>query len=233
MAAAAEVQPPRGSGAAKRQPGGIRVFVADDHPVVRRGLGEILSEEPNISVCAGAATSHEVLEHLRRADCGCNVLCLDLGLPGGSGLDLLHQIKAEWPSLPVLVVSMHPEEQYGMRVLRAGAAGYLMKDATPDQLVQAVRRVHSGGMYVSATLGESLAATMARRGPGLPHESLSDREFQVLCLLGRGRTVKQVGLDLRLSEKTVSTYRTRLMQKLGRRNTAELIRYAIENHLVD
>ncbi len=233
MAAAAAAQSAGGAGATERDAGGIRVFIADDHPVVRRGLGEILSEEQGISVCSGAATTHEVLEHLRHADCACNVLCLDLGLPGGSGLDLLHQLKAEWPSLPVLVVSMHPEEQYGLRVLRAGAAGYLTKDAAPEQLVQAVRRVHAGGMYVSATLGESLAATIARRGPRLSHESLSDREFQVLCLLGRGRTVKQVGLDLRLSEKTVSTYRTRLMQKLRRSSTAELIRYAIESRLVD
>jgi DNA-binding NarL/FixJ family response regulator len=209
----------------------IRVVVADDHPVVRQGLKQILADTPDITVAGEASTAREVLTEVRRH--GCDVVLLDLSMPGGSGLDVIQQIKAESPVTRILVLSMHAEDQYAVRVLRLGASGYLTKECAPDELVNAIRRVHGGGRYVSQSLAETLVNHLDRPAQLSPHQALSDREYQVLCLIAKGLRGPQIARELRLSEKTVSTYRTRVMQKMHLKTTADLIRYAIRNHLVD
>ena len=209
----------------------IRVLVADDHPVVRRGLEHILAETADIVAVGEASNAHEVLDQVRAG--ACDVLLLDLTMPGGHGVETLEAVKRERPSLPVLVLSIHPEDQYAVRVFRAGAAGYMTKDSAADELVRAVRKVHAGGKYVTAKVAEALAAQIDRATDRPPHELLSNREYQVLCMLGRALSVTQIARELHLSEKTVSTYRARLLEKIHARTTAELIRYAVHNQLVD
>ncbi len=209
----------------------IKVLIADDHPVVRTGLKQMLAEDPTIEVKGEAGDGHELLRMVRGG--GFDVLLLDITMPGMGGLDALKQIKIENPSLPILVLSMHPEDQYGIRVLKAGASGYLMKSTAPDQLIGAVKRIHAGGRYVSPALAEKLAFGIQTGSSGLPHEVLSDREYQVLCLIGSGHTVKQIGDELAISEKTVSTYRVRILEKMGMKTSAELTHYAIKHNLVD
>lgn len=208
----------------------IRVLVADDHPVVREGLKRIIERDSAIVVAAEAGTSQEVLDRLA-AD-RLDVVLLDINMPGRGGLEVLQQIKAHYPSLPVLVVSMYPEEQYATRVLRAGAAGYLTKESAPSQLVKAIRKVIRGGKYVSPTLAEKLAIDLGANSTN-PHESLSNREYQVLCLLASAKTVSEIADELSLSVKTISTYRTRILEKMGLRNNVELARYALKHGLVD
>jgi two-component system invasion response regulator UvrY len=213
------------------EPSPIRVLVADDHPIVRQGLRNILADTSDVVVVGEATDAREVLEQLRRTDF--DVVLLDLMMPGTTGLDLLESVLREQPRLPVLVLSMHPEDQYALRVFRAGAAGYLTKESAPEVLVQAIRKVHGGGKWVTASLAEKLATSLGRPADRLPHETLSNREHQVLCLLARAKSVKDIGQELHLSEKTISTYRARVLEKLDLRTTADLIRYAIQNHLVD
>ena len=207
-----------------------RVLIADDHPVVRRGLVEIVAGEPDMTVAGQAATGPEALAFVRTH--GCDVVVLDLSLPGLSGLDVLKQLKHEQPRLPVLVLSMYPEDQFAVRVLRAGAAGYLTKESAPDELVRALRKVSRGGRYVSAALAEQLAAAVADPAPTPPHGALSDREYEVMCLLASGRTVKEVAAALGLSVKTVSTYRARLLEKMHMKTNADLTRYCMESRLI-
>jgi DNA-binding NarL/FixJ family response regulator len=209
----------------------IRVLVADDHPVVRHGLEQILGEIPDIAITGGAGNAHEVLAQVR-AD-ACDVLLLDLAMPGAHGVELLETVKRERPELPVLVLSMYPEDQYALRVLQAGAAGYMTKESAADELVRAVRKIHAGGRYVTTGVGELLASRLGTGADRPQHERLSNREHQVLCLLGRALSVKQIARELHLSEKTVSTYRCRLLEKMQVRSTAELIRYAVQHRLVD
>ncbi len=209
----------------------IKVLIADDHPVVRAGIKQMLADAPEIEVVGEASDGRELLELIREG--GIDVLLLDITMPGLTGLDALKHISVENPALPVLVLSMHPEDQYGIRVLKAGASGYLMKSAAPDQLLSAVRKVFDGGRYVSPALAEKLAFGIRKGTPGMAHEGLSDREYQVLCLIAAGRTVRQIGEDLGLSEKTVSTYRVRILEKMGMKSNAELTHYAIRNNLVD
>ncbi|HYR95350.1 MAG TPA: response regulator transcription factor [Candidatus Binatus sp.] len=209
----------------------IRVLVADDHPVVRRGLKHILAETPDIIAVGEASDGHQVLDQVRAGTC--DVLLLDLTMPGGHGVEILEAVKRERPSLPVLVLSIHPEDQYAVRVFRAGAAGYMTKDSAADELVRAVRKVHAGGRYVTPRVAEELAAQVDCGTERQPHALLSNREYQVLCMLGRALSVTQIARELHLSEKTVSTYRSRLLEKMQARNTAELIRYAVQNRLVD
>jgi DNA-binding NarL/FixJ family response regulator len=209
----------------------IRVLVADDHAVVRRGLRELLAEAGDIEVAAEAATAAEALERVRQQPL--DVVVLDLSLPGRGGLDLLGEIKGERAGLPVLILTMHPEEQYAVRALKAGASGYLTKESAPEQLVAAVRRAAAGGRYVTPSLAEKLAGHLDDQRAREPHESLSDREYQVFRRLAAGRTVGQIAEEMSLSVKTVSTYRARILEKTGLGGNAELMRYALDRKLVD
>jgi two-component system, NarL family, invasion response regulator UvrY len=204
----------------------IRTLIADDHAVVRRGLRHILEETSDIVVAAEAGTASEVLDKLRARNY--DVLVLDITMPGRSGLDILKEIKRLRPRLPVLVLSIHPEDQFATRVLRAGAAGYLAKETAPDDLVKAIRRVHGGGKYINATQAEKLLQLLAAGSDQAPHERLSDREYEVLRRIASGDTVSAIAAEMKLSVKTVSTYRARLLEKMRMRTNAELTRYAIE-----
>jgi DNA-binding NarL/FixJ family response regulator len=209
----------------------MRVLIADDHAVFRRGLRETLAEGFSRITFGEAGTAQEALDHVRRQDW--DVVILDISMPGKSGLDILDELKRLRPKLPILLLSMHPEEQFARRALKAGAAGYLTKDSVPEELKEAVRRVVVGGRYVSATLAEKLAVDL-REGADRPiHELLSDREFQVLRMIASGKTVKQIAEEIALSVKTVSTYRARILEKTGMKTNAELIRYALQTQLVD
>lgn len=210
----------------------MRILIADDHPVVRRGLKETLSEAFSRVTFGEATTAKETLQSVQQHNW--DVVILDISMPGKSGLDILDDLHRLRPRLPILLLSVHPEGQYARRALKSGAAGYLTKDSVPDELKEAVRRVQTGGRYVSAALGEKLAFDLGREAADVPlHELLSDREFQVLRMLALGMTVKQIADEISLSVKTVSTYRSRILTKTGMKTTAELIRYALQTHLVD
>jgi two-component system, NarL family, invasion response regulator UvrY len=208
----------------------IRVLIADDHPVVRRGLRQILEEEPDIRVGGEASDAEEALAQLRSD--GYDVVVLDLSMPGVHGVDLLQQLHEQRPELPILVLSIHPEEQYALRCLKAGARGYIHKQSAGDELVGAIRTVIAHRRYLSETLAESLLSEAApdRRAP---HESLSTREYQVLTRLAAGRTVTDIAAEMKLSVKTVSTYRARMLEKLGVGSNAEATRYALEHQLLE
>jgi two-component system, NarL family, invasion response regulator UvrY len=208
----------------------IRLLIADDHPIVRSGLRRIVEEDRSISVTAEASTGEEALGALKNA--AVDVVLLDVSMPGASFTDTLRRLRDEHPTVRILVLSAHPEDQWAVRALRAGASGYLTKDHSPEQLLDAVRRVHRGGRYVSPTLAENLALHLGPDFAGAPHELLSDREFEVLKGLGTGRSVKEVAAALGLSPKTVSTYRTRLMEKMHFSSTADLVRYSAQHGLI-
>jgi DNA-binding NarL/FixJ family response regulator len=208
----------------------IEVLVADDHAVVRRGMLQLLSETLDLRVGGEAATADECVRQVQERRWAAVVL--DLSIPGGTGLDLLAEIKRLRPSLPVLILTAHSEEQYAVRALRAGAAGFLNKESAPDQLVQALRKIVRGGKYVSPALAERLAFRLGSETDRALHESLSNREFQVLCRLASGKTVGEVAQEMALSVKTVSTYRARILEKMEMKTNAELTHYAIRNGLV-
>lgn len=209
----------------------MRILIADDHAVFRRGLRDTLVDAFSRVTFGEAKTAQETIEHVRRQDW--DVVVLDISMPGKSGLDILDDLRRLRPKLPVLLLTMHPEQQYARRALKAGAAGYLTKDSVPEELKEAIKRIVAGGRYVSATLAEKLAVDL-REGADLPvHELLSDREFQVLRMIASGKTVKEIAEDLSLSVKTVSTYRGRILEKTGMKTNAELIRYALQTQLVD
>jgi DNA-binding NarL/FixJ family response regulator len=208
----------------------IRVLIADDHPVVLRGLKEILGGDPQIDVAGEASDGFEVLRLVR--DRELDVAIIDFSMPGRGGLELVEQLRKERPDLPVLVLSMHPEEQFGIRVLRAGAAGYMTKESAPAELMKAVHRVAAHGKYVSESLAERLAWALEAGNEAPLHERLSAREYRVLCLIASGRSVGQIAAELHLSPNTVSTYRRRILKKLALANNSELTRYAISNRLV-
>jgi two-component system, NarL family, invasion response regulator UvrY len=208
----------------------IRLLIADDHPVVREGLRRIVADDPGLQVVGEAVDGDGVLTLISRQPT--DVVLLDVSMPGPGFLQVLERLRAEHPGIKVLVLSVHPEEQYAVRALRAGAAGYLTKDHSPEQLIEAIRRVHRGGKYVSPTLAERLATDLAAGGPQAAHELLSHREYDVLCLLGSGRTVKEISAELDLSPKTVSTYRARLLEKMRLTGNADLVRYAARHGLI-
>ncbi len=209
----------------------MRVLIADDHAILRRGLKEILVREFDDAICGEAGEATQVLDQVRcyRWD----LVILDVGMPGRSGLDVLSDLKQLRPELPVLVLSMYPEDQYGKRVLRAGAVGYMNKETAPEELVKAIRRVLAGGRYVSAALAEKLASDLGGDTGRPIHESLSNREFEVLRMIASGKTNSQMAEDLHLSVTTVSTYRARILEKMRMANNAELMRYALQNRLID
>ena len=207
----------------------IRVITVDDHPVVRRGLKQIIAAEQEMQVVGEAENAREALRVIRQT--ACDAVVLDITLPDGSGLDVLSQLKSERPTLPVLIMSIHQEELYALRVLKAGASGYLMKDSIPEELIKAIRKITSGGKYISASLAERLASELA--SPETPlHEKLSDREFQIMRLIASGKSLKDIGVALCISGKTVSSYRTRILEKMNMSTNSDLTRYALEHHLV-
>src|SRR6202030_3705471 len=209
----------------------MRILIADDNVMFRRGLRETLAEAFS-RVTFGEATTAAATVELASRDVW-DVVILDISMPGKSGLDILDEVKRLRPRTQVLLLTMHPEQQYARRALKAGAAGYLTKDSVPDELKTAIQKIVAGGRYVSATLAEKLAVDL-RKGADLPlHELLSDREFQVLRMLASGKTVKEMAEELSLSVKTVSTYRRRILEKTGMKTNADLIRYALEAQLVD
>ena len=208
-----------------------RILIADDHTLVREGLKQILSATPELEVVAEAMDGDQALAHVRSTEF--DLALLDMSMPGLSGIDLIKRLKLERPKLRILVLSMHGEQQYAVRAFKAGASGYLTKDSASDQLVAAIRKIAAGGVYISAATAEQLAMG-AMDAPGeLPHRSLSDREFEVFRLLVAGTSITDIADGLHLSVKTVSTHKTRILQKMNMASTAELVRYAVENKLVD
>jgi DNA-binding NarL/FixJ family response regulator len=209
----------------------IKILIADDHAIVREGLKQIIADTKDIVVAGDAENGADVIKLIRKGDC--DVLLLDISMPDRSGIEVLKQIKKESPKLSVLMLSMHREDQYAIRSLKAGAAGYLNKQSAPDQLVDAIRQVAAGRKYISASLAQELANQLGDDRNVLPHETLSDREYQTLIMIASGKTVSDIALDLSLSVKTISMYRTRLLQKMKLRHNAELTHYAIKNNLVE
>ena len=209
----------------------INILIADDHSVVREGLKQIISGNADMTVLAEAGNGNEAIEKIRGN--AFSVVILDISMPGKNGLDTMKEIKVMHPDLPVLILSMYPEEQYALRFFRAGASGYLTKKSAPEELVSAIRTVSKGKKYVSPVLAEKLIGELDITTEKPLHSALSDREFQVLCLMASGKTSGEIAEELFLSVKTVSTYRTRILEKLHLKNTAELISYAIQNQLVE
>jgi DNA-binding NarL/FixJ family response regulator len=209
----------------------IRILIADDHAILRRGLKEILARELKEVLCGEAENAQQVLAQIQNQEW--DLVILDITMPGRSGLEVIRDLKAVRPKLPVLVLSMHPEDQYGKRVLRAGASGYMKKESAPEELIKAIHKVLAGGRYVSPALAEKLALELSGEAERAPHERLSDRELEVLRMIAAGKTVSQLAEELHLSVTTVSTYRARLLEKMGMTTNAELVRYALQNGLVD
>jgi len=209
----------------------IRIFIADDHPVVRQGLRRIVEADPGLAMAGEAGDTDSLLKALEKT--ATDLLLLDVSMPGGPFPDTLKALRERFPTIKVLVLSVHPEDQWAVRALRAGAAGYLTKDHSPDQLLEAIRRVYRGGKYVSPTLAEQLASHLdVGGGQRAPHELLSDREFEVMRRLGSGLTVSQIATELSISTKTVSTYRTRILEKMAVATNADLVRYAARYGLI-
>lgn len=210
----------------------IRVLIADDHSIVRQGLKQILSDTPDLVVAGEAANGVEVMQLVRQGNG--DVVLMDVSMPDRNGIDALKLIKKEFPRLPVLVLSMHPEEHYAVRALKAGAAGYLTKQSAPELLVRAIRQVAAGKKYVSAAVAEELAnAILDDDDERPPHEKLSDREYQTLVMISSGKMLSQIAEELNLSVKTVSVYRARLLEKMKMKNNAELTHYGLKHGLVE
>ena len=208
-----------------------RLLIADDHPVVRRGLADILAREADLEIIGEASDYPEIRRVLRES--ACDILLLDIQLPGKTGIEIVKLLKDEVPRLAVLIVSAYPEDQYAVRALRAGAAGYLNKNSAPEQLLEAVRTVQAGRKYITPEVANALADNVSGEQLENPHEDLSDREFQVLRLIGSGKRLADIALALSLSPKTVSVYRARILEKMKLANNAELTHYAIKNRLVE
>ena len=206
----------------------LKVLIADDHAIVRQGLRRIAEQQADMLVDE-ASNGHEVLAKVR--DEHWDILVLDISMPDGNGLDVLQEVKHITASLPVLVLSMHPEEQYAVRVIKAGASGYMNKDGAPEELLQAIQKVVAGGRYISQTLAEKLAFDLGDQTDKPLHELLSNREYSVLLMIGAGKSVSDIAAEISLSVKTVSTYRSRVLVKLNLRNNADLVRYVIDNQL--
>jgi len=209
----------------------LKVLVVDDHPVFRAGVKQIIAETNDISVGCEVSNGWDAVDAARSGRC--DVMLLDISMPGKDGLDVLRDVKEERLSIPVLILSMHPEEQYAIQALKAGAAGYLTKESAADELVTAIRKVAAGGKHISASLAERLASYVQNAGDEAPHRILSSREYQVMLLIAAGKTPTEIAEKLSLSVKTISTYRVRILSKLDMKSNAELVRYAVKNKLVD
>lgn len=208
----------------------IRILVADDHTVVREGIKQILAGREDMVVEDEAANGQEVLHKVTKKEY--DLILLDISMPGRSGLEVLEEIKLIQPKLPVLILSMHPEEQYAVRMLRAGAAGYLTKGSAPQELISAIQKVSRGGKYVTLSLAEKLAFELDAHADKPRHERLSNREYQVMLMLASGQSVSEVAEELCLSAKTISTYRNRILEKMDMKKNAELTLYAVKNNLI-
>ena len=208
----------------------IKVLVADDHEIVRQGLKTIISEHSDLSIAGEAENGNQVLKILKKTKV--DVVLLDFDMPEKNGLDTLIELKALYPKLPVMILSIFPEDHYGIRFLKAGASGYLQKSSATDQLIDAIRKVFNGGKYISSALTDRLVTNLNRDHERPLHESLTDREFQVFCLLATGKKLKEIADELCLSINTISTYRSRILQKMDMSSNADVIRYAIKNKLV-
>ncbi len=209
----------------------IRILIADDHFFVRQGLKNVLTEHFPKAEFGEAEDGSAALQAVWSKDW--DVLLLDISMPGRGGLDALKEVKQAKPSLPVIILSMHPEDQFAIRVLKLGASAYIRKDSAGSELVKGVEYALRGSRYITASLAEKLANHLQEDRTGAPHETLSDREYQVMCLIASGKTVKEVGAHLNLSVKTISTYRTRILEKMGLKNNSEIMRYAVNNGLID
>jgi DNA-binding NarL/FixJ family response regulator len=209
----------------------IHVLIADDHAIVRQGLKQILSETEDLLVTGEADDGAEALNLARQQPW--DVFLLDVSMPNRNGIDTLKQLKKEFPRLPVLILSMHPEEQYAVRALKAGASGYLTKQSAPELLVTAIRQVAAGKKYLSPAVAQQLAEAISDNSDKSPHERITDREYQVLVMIAAGKTLTQIAEGLNLGVATVSTYRARLLEKMGLKSTAELIRYGLEHGLAE
>ena len=209
----------------------IRIVIADDHAIVREGIKRIVASANDLDIVGEAKDGTEVMQRVR--DLSFDVLVLDLSMPGRNGMELIKLIRTDYPKLHILVLSMHQELQYAVRAIKSGASGYLTKESAPEQLVQAIRKIASGGAYVSAEVAEQLALRAMPGSAALPHESLSAREFEVMQLLVAGTSVTAIAAQINLSVKTVSTHKANLMDKMGLQNQSELVRYAIRHGLVD
>jgi DNA-binding NarL/FixJ family response regulator len=209
----------------------IRIVIADDHAIVREGLKQVLAAAGDLAIVAEAQNGAEVIQRVRELDF--DLLLLDMSMPGKSGIELIKQVRNEKPKLRILVLSMHEEEQYAVRALKAGAAGYLTKESASDQLVAAIRKVAAGGAYITSTIAQQFALGAMSNTSGPPHAALSDREYQVFEMLVAGKSITDIAERLNLSVKTVSTHKARIMQKMNMTSTAELVRYAVSHRLVD
>ncbi|MFN7087314.1 MAG: response regulator [Burkholderiales bacterium] len=209
----------------------IRVLITDDHAIVRHGLKKILADTDDMTVAGEADTGAQAITLVRKVPC--DVVLLDISLPDRNGIEILKQIKKEYPKLPVLMLSMHTEHEFAVRALKAGASGYLTKQSAPMQLVAAIRHVAIGKKYITPSLAEEVANMLSGELDQPPHKMLSDREYQTLCLIASGKTLSGIASELLLSPKTVSVYRSRVLEKLRLRNNSEITRYAIKNHLVE
>jgi len=208
----------------------IRILIADDHPIVREGYKKILMSQPDMDVTGEAGNGQEVLDLIQKKDF--DLILLDISMPGRSGLEILKELKSQKPHLPVMILSIYPEEQYAVRAFRDGASGYLTKASTPKELIAAIRKVSLGGRYVSEALAEKLTYILHGDVEKTPHEKLSDREYQVMLLIASGKTVTQIAEELCLSVKTISTYRRHILEKMQFATNAEITMYAIQNKLL-
>ena len=208
----------------------LRILIADDFPLFRRGVKDLLVDGLGPVTVGECGNAHELLDLVRREKW--DMLILDITMPGTTGTEALKQLKAECPKLPVLVLSMHPEDQYAVRMFKAGADGYMTKASAPEELVEAIKKLLGGGQYVNASLAEKLALTVKSSTGGVPHELLSDREYEVMCLIASGKTVSEIAETMHLGVTTISTYRARILEKMQLKNNAELTRYALERGLV-
>jgi len=209
----------------------IKVIITDDHPLVRRGIRQIISDLSDIEITGEAGSGSELITLVRQQSF--DIVLLDISLPDRDGLEILNQIKHEFSELPVLMLSMYPEEQYAIRALKGGASGYLTKAAAPDELVTAIRKIAAGGRYITPSLAEKMADDLLNPAAELPHKKLSDREYQVFLLLAQGKTISEISNKLSLSDKTITTYRSRLTEKMDMNTNAELARYATINKLIN
>ena len=210
--------------------GAVSIIIADDNPVVRAGLRQILAESGEIRQIAEASDGQDLLEKLKKTRY--DIILLDITMPGRNGLEILKELRILYPSTPVLVLSVHPEEQYALRVIRSGAAGYLTKETAPENLLEAIRRILGGKKYITPEIAEILAASLDGKGDLAPHLRLSDREFETLRMIAQGKSLTEIAGEMFLNVKTISTYRRRILDKMNMKSTAELVNYAVKNGLV-
>lgn len=211
----------------------IKIFVLDDHAIIREGLQRIISKTDDMEIVGEAVDAKEIINEALKSDWDADIVLLDITLPGRSGIEVMNELKAIRPELRFLVLSIHPEDQYAVRALRSGASGYMTKDSAPEQLVGAIRKIFSGRKYISPSLGERLASYVRKDYDRPIHETLSNREFQVMCMIASGKTVTEIAKELALSVKTVSAYRTKVMEKMNMKTNAQLTLYVLQKKLTD